>query len=147
MPFLPERRGERAVVRERSARRGGGARGERPAPLELERTEQRAAPQLLLGLDRVRHLRARRASAQTLARVPRERDGRREDHEPHEERHDARQGEPARAAQNTGAHRDDQRGDRRAEQQPREDLASPHLPTLPLDQLVQRHGTGRLVTA
>ena len=45
------------------------------------------------------------------------------------------------------ADREDERRRTRAQQSARDHLAAPDLPPLPLDQLVKRHETGRLVTA
>ena len=60
---------------------------------------------------------------------------------------DARQRQPARAAEHAGAERDDERRRAADQQRARHHLAAAHVAPLALDQLVQRHGSGRLVTA
>ena len=136
MSALLQCRRERAVARQRAPRRRGGARRERTTTFELERAEQCAAPQPLLRFDRMCHLGPRRIATQPLARVPRERDARSENDEPHEERHDARQRQPAGIAQHARANGDDQYRRSRSEHQPGDDFAAPDVAPLSFDQLV-----------
>jgi hypothetical protein len=147
VPLAAKRRSEHALARQRPPRSRGRARRERAPAFQLERSEERAASQSLLGLDRVRDLSAGRTATKPFARPPRERHRRRDHYEPHHERHDPWKGKPACIAEHSRADGDDQRSGARTEQPARDHLAAPDLPALPLDELVKCHETGRLVTA
>ena len=141
------RRRQWCISRQRTAHAVCGPFGERAVALQLEHADERATAHSLLCFDCQRDVAARSVALEAAARAEREHDDGRDHDKPHRERQTARQREPSGAPQQDGSDREQHRHHRGGEQRSGGDLGAPQMPSLALDQRLDRHGTGRLVTA
>jgi hypothetical protein len=125
----------------------GTAAPQRPRLGDLQRAAQCPGTQLALAFDRRRDDGGRRVAADPPPRPDHGRGHGPDRQEPDHDGRDARHADPACVGEGGGAGEEEQRGHPGAEPRPAEDDQAPELRALPLDQLDDRHGVGRLVTA